>query len=214
MKFDFWAEVNKGVGNGPFERDPAFMFFISLFIFSILFFFLEKKCLLFFFLFFKYVSLLALVPVFNFRYFHPSRCSMEMWCPDDTRRNSWGWVGSPAWVRARFNSPEWRLLACLKRSLPDCIIVAVVDAVACAVAKRNNRQEVPIVKMIFLCENSFFWAVDEEVRIGPFEGDSRFHFFIFSFKCFSLPASVSEFNCRCFQRNIQDLMKSDLEKYL
>ena len=36
-----------------------------------------------------------------------SRCSMEMWCPDDTGRDSWDWVGPPAWRRACFNSPEW-----------------------------------------------------------------------------------------------------------
>ena len=30
-----------------------------------------------------------------------------MWCPDDTGRDSWGWVGPPAWERACFNSPEW-----------------------------------------------------------------------------------------------------------
>ena len=32
---------------------------------------------------------------------------MEMWCPDDIGRDSWDWVGPPAWVRACFNSPEW-----------------------------------------------------------------------------------------------------------
>ena len=32
---------------------------------------------------------------------------MEMWCPDDMGRDSWDWVGPPAWVRACFNSPEW-----------------------------------------------------------------------------------------------------------
>ena len=31
-----------------------------------------------------------------------------MWCPDDVRRDSWDWVGPPAWGRACFNSPEWR----------------------------------------------------------------------------------------------------------
>ena len=36
-----------------------------------------------------------------------SRCSMEMWCPDDTGRDSRDWVGPPAWRRACFNSPEW-----------------------------------------------------------------------------------------------------------
>ena len=32
---------------------------------------------------------------------------MEMWCPDDIGRDSWDWVGPPAWVRACLNSPEW-----------------------------------------------------------------------------------------------------------
>ena len=36
-----------------------------------------------------------------------SRCSMEMWCPDDIGRDSWDWVGPPAWERACFESPEW-----------------------------------------------------------------------------------------------------------
>ena len=30
-----------------------------------------------------------------------------MWCPDDVGRDSWDWVGPPAWERACFNSPEW-----------------------------------------------------------------------------------------------------------
>ena len=32
---------------------------------------------------------------------------MEMWCPDDTGRDIWDWVGPPAWGRTCFNSPEW-----------------------------------------------------------------------------------------------------------
>ena len=32
---------------------------------------------------------------------------MEIWCLDDTGRDSWDWVGPPAWGRASFNSPEW-----------------------------------------------------------------------------------------------------------
>ena len=81
-----------------------FLIFLMFFIFS---FFPKKKFLLFFFLCisFKYVSLLALVSEFNC--FLRSRCSMEMWCPDDIGRDSWDWVGPPAWVRACFNSPEW-----------------------------------------------------------------------------------------------------------
>ena len=56
---------------------------------------------------------------------------MEMRCPDDIGRDSWDWVGQPAWVRACFNSPEWgwRLLACQNGASPDCIIVVVVVVV-------------------------------------------------------------------------------------
>ena len=49
--------------------------------------------------------MLALVSELNC--FLRSRCSMEMWCPDNIGRDSWDWVGPPAWVRACFNSPEW-----------------------------------------------------------------------------------------------------------
>ena len=45
--------------------------------------------------------------VSEFNCFPRSRCSMEMWCPDDKGRDSWDWVGPPAWERACFNSPEW-----------------------------------------------------------------------------------------------------------
>ena len=78
------------------------MFFIFL-----LHFFSEEKVSSFLFssTFFKYFFLLALVSEFNC--FLRSRCSMEMWCPDDIGRDGWDWVGPPAWVRACFNSPEW-----------------------------------------------------------------------------------------------------------
>ena len=45
--------------------------------------------------------------VFNCRCFLRGRCAMEMWCPYDTGRESWVWVGPLAGGRARFNSPEW-----------------------------------------------------------------------------------------------------------
>ena len=54
---------------------------------------------------FKYVLLLTSISEFNC--FLRSRCSMEMWCADDIGRDSWDWVGPPAWGRACFNSPEW-----------------------------------------------------------------------------------------------------------
>ena len=77
------------------------MFFIFFFHFA------EEKVSSFLFscISFKYFFLLASVSEFNC--FLRSRCSMEMWCPDDIGRDSWDWVGPPAWGRACFNSPEW-----------------------------------------------------------------------------------------------------------
>ena len=61
-----------------------------------------------FFLFFsECVPLLAFVLGFNKRCFLRSRCSMEMWCPDNTGRDSSGLVGPPSRERAWFNSPDW-----------------------------------------------------------------------------------------------------------
>ena len=119
--------------------------FISLFfdffdVFHFLFKFSEEKS--FFFLFscisFKYVLLLALVSEFNC--FLRSRCSMEMWCPDDTGRDSWGWVGPPTWERACFNSPEWgwRLLACQNGASPDCIVVVVPHRASSEMQRPRN----------------------------------------------------------------------------
>ena len=88
-----------------------FLFISSFFdflIFSFSFFiFSEEKVSSFLFscISFKYFLLLALVSEFDC--FLRSRCSMEMWCPDDVGRDSWDWVGPPAWGRACFNSPEW-----------------------------------------------------------------------------------------------------------
>ena len=82
-------------------------FFILIFFMFFIFSFSEEKVSSFLFscISFKYVLLLAFVSEFN--YFLRSRCSMEMWCPDDIGRDSWDWVGPPAWRRACFNSPEW-----------------------------------------------------------------------------------------------------------
>ena len=86
-----------------------FPFSFFNFYFSFSFFFVSQEQNFFFSIFlvflFKYVLLLALVSEFNC--FLRSRRSMEMWCPDDIGRDSWDWVGPPAWCRACFNSPEW-----------------------------------------------------------------------------------------------------------
>ena len=93
----------------------CFLFFIFSHFLCISSFFDFLMFFIFFFHFFrrkffsgislKYVLMLALVSEFNC--FLRSRCSMEMWCPDDIGRDSWDWVGPPAWGRACFNSPEW-----------------------------------------------------------------------------------------------------------
>ena len=83
-------------------------FFWIFYCFSLSFFhFSEEKSFFFSFSFisFKYVLLMAFVSEFNC--FLRSRCSMEMWGPDDMERDSWDWVGPPAWASACFNSPEW-----------------------------------------------------------------------------------------------------------
>ena len=79
-----------------------FLIFLMFFIFF--FHFPEEKVSSFLFscISFKYFLLLAFVSEFNC--FLRSRCSMEMSCPDDMVRDSWDWVGPPAWVRACFNS--------------------------------------------------------------------------------------------------------------
>ena len=88
----------------------SFLHFLIFSCFSFSFFiFSEEKVSSFLFscISFKYVSLLATASAFNHICFLRSRCSREMWCPDDKGRDSWGWVGPPAWERACFNSPEW-----------------------------------------------------------------------------------------------------------
>ena len=89
-----------------------FSFFVHFFIFrffNVFHFVIFSKEKVSSFLFsctcFKYFLLLALVSEFNC--FLRGRCSMEMWCLDDIGRDSWDWVGPPAWGRACFNSPEW-----------------------------------------------------------------------------------------------------------
>ena len=78
---------------------------------------------------FKYFYLLALVSEFNC--FLRSRCSMEMWCPDDIGRDSWDWVGPPAWVRACFNSPEWGGGSSPVKTEPHQIVLLLLLLLCC-----------------------------------------------------------------------------------
>ena len=110
----------------------AFLHFLIFLMFFIFFFhfFQGKVCsFLFSCISYKFVFLLALVSEFNC--FLRSRCSMEMWCPDDMGRDSWDWVGPPAWGRACFNSPEWGGGSSPVKTEPppDCVIVVVVVVV-------------------------------------------------------------------------------------
>ena len=91
-----WTGV--GVRNGPFDGDLRFHFSISFSLKMVSF----SSCISL-----KYVSLLKLEKEFSCRSFLRRRCSMEMWCPDDMKRDSWDWVGPPTLESARSNSPLW-----------------------------------------------------------------------------------------------------------
>ena len=89
------SESSRGVPLGA-----LFSFFLIFHVFHSFLHFLN-------FFLFSCMPLLAFVLGFNKRCFPRIRCSMEMWCLDDIGRDSWDWVGPPAWGRACFNSPEW-----------------------------------------------------------------------------------------------------------
>ena len=52
---------------------------------------------------------------------------MEMWCPDDIGRDSWGWAACLGESMLQLPRVGWRLLACKNGASPDCIIVVVVE---------------------------------------------------------------------------------------
>ena len=97
--FDFWASVFWE--NGPFEGDSIVMFFTSFLSF---FQFLPKRKIVSSFLFQK-ISLPASVSESNYRCSLRSWCSMQMWCPDDTGRDSWC-CASATIVRSRVCTNE------------------------------------------------------------------------------------------------------------
>ena len=95
---------------------PVFLCFFLLFIFSFflifcsflhflnfsmffnfLFHFFRRKSFFFSFFLYFFQIFLLLAKVSEFNCFLRSRCSMEMWCPDDIGWDSWDWVGPPAW---------------------------------------------------------------------------------------------------------------------
>ena len=83
MKIGFWCLGGQGIGMAHLKVTPFYCFSFLFFISS-----LQKSVSSSFFIlcfyYLKYVSLLASVSDFNQRCFLRSRCSMEMWCPDDT----------------------------------------------------------------------------------------------------------------------------------
>ena len=60
---------------------------------------------------------------------------MEMWCPDDTGRDSWDWVGPPAWGRACFNSPEWGGGSSPVKTEPPQIVLLLLLRLLCGVGR-------------------------------------------------------------------------------
>ena len=119
----------------------GFLFFLlSIYIFPFLFlsyYFLlvifsqEKSFFFSFFLYFFQICVFLLALVSEFNCFFRCRCSMEMWCPDDTGRESWDWVGPPAWERACFNSPEWGGGSSPVKTEPPQIVFVVVVVWLC-----------------------------------------------------------------------------------
>ena len=78
---------------------------------------------------YRYISLLAFVSEFYSCCFFRSRCSMEMWCPDDTGRDCLDWFG---FGREYDSTPQSRVEAprLLKNGAsPVCIVVVVVVVV-------------------------------------------------------------------------------------
>ena len=114
------------------SSSSCFSFFDFSFFFQFLF-LLCKIVFLFSCISFKKVSLLASVSGFNKRCFLRSRCSMEMWCPDDIGRENWDWVGPPAWERACFNSPEWGGGSSPDQTEPPQIVLLFLCCLVCVV---------------------------------------------------------------------------------
>ena len=112
-------------------------FFVHVFIFRFfnvfhfLFSFFRRQSFFFSFFFYYFHIFLLLAIVSEFNCFLRSRCSMEMWCPDDIGRESWDWVGPPAWVRACFNSPEWRGGSSPVKTEPPQIVLLLLWLLLC-----------------------------------------------------------------------------------
>ena len=73
---------------------------------------------------------------------------MEMWCLYDIGRDSWDWVGPPAWGRACFNSPEWGGSYSPVITEPLQIVLLLLCVACCVVWHAENSrvymQNVPV----------------------------------------------------------------------
>ena len=83
-----------------------------------------------------------------------------MWCPDDIGRDSWDWVGPPAWERACFNSPEWG------GGSPDCIIVKYFSSKTIIIVRLADFSD--FFSSIFVGKMSIF--VSRPMKIVTFFG--------------------------------------------
>ena len=50
-----------------------------------------------------------------------------MECGDNAGRNSWDWVGPPAWGRGSFNSPEWGDSSPVKTEPPQIVLLLLLS---------------------------------------------------------------------------------------
>ena len=104
--------------------------------------------------------MLALVSEFNC--FLRSRCSMEMWCPDDIGRDSWDWVGPPTWGRACFNSPKWCGGSSPVKTEPPQIVLLLLLLLfgrsTCPHRRRMQRQSQGLIELITCVMSSYSLA--------------------------------------------------------
>ena len=73
---------------------------------------------------------------------------MEMWCPDDMGRDSWDWVGPPAWWSACFKSPKWAAPRLLKTEPPQIVLLLLLfrrRLDVCVWSRHNGQCNVVVV---------------------------------------------------------------------
>ena len=110
----------------------SFLHFLIFECFPFSFFIFSEECFFIsFFLYFFEICIIAGIGIRVFNCLLRSRCSMEMWCPDDIGRDSWDWVGPPAWERACFNSPQWGQSSSPVKTAPPLIVLLLLLLCCC-----------------------------------------------------------------------------------